>query len=213
MNGPPISRRYSGLHPDASQMLDQRVPTSNQTLLPPPSGSTPQDVATASRRSSPQPPEPESGFRGPASNGGPGSMTSTRTYPSVTTRRMISCEGFGFACVTAFETTSLVSSWASAIAASGKPNPMAATAARARAGAIGSRGSPSSTSDLMRKPASTSPCRYPSLRRLSGNPQNSAPQDGRGSEHRRQEAGAQRGVDSLCAQRPGETETRDTVDL
>jgi hypothetical protein len=40
---------------------DQRGPTSNQTFLPPPSDSTPQDVAIASTTKNPQP--LESGFR------------------------------------------------------------------------------------------------------------------------------------------------------
>lgn len=58
-------------HSQASYPPPRRVPTSNQTLLPEPSRSTPHDVATASTRSKPQPLDPKPGLRRSGSNGGP----------------------------------------------------------------------------------------------------------------------------------------------
>ena len=107
------------------------------------------DIAIASIRNSPQPLVSELCLRRSASIGGPGSATSIRRRLSITTRRTISCEGSRSACLTAFETTSDVSSSASDTTEPGKPDPIAATAALARMGAIGSGGSRSSISDLM----------------------------------------------------------------
>ena len=106
----------------SASVRSRRAPTSNQTLLPEPSSSTPHDVAISSRRSRPQPLESVLVSRRSASNGGPGSATSTRTLPSATIRTTISCEGSSSACLTAFETSSDVRSSASATITAGKPD-------------------------------------------------------------------------------------------
>src|SRR5215207_2183258 len=105
-------------------------PTSNQTFLPRPSGSTPQDVATASTRNKPQPLiYPGSGLTGRGSNGGPGSTTSTRTRSWSTSRTMICSDWLTVAYLSALVTSSVVSSSISDTTSSGSPEDIAATAA------------------------------------------------------------------------------------
>jgi hypothetical protein len=131
-------------------MRSGQGPTSNQTFLPRPSGSTPQDVATASTMNKPQLlVEPESGLTGRGSNGGPASMTSTRTRSCSTSRTMICSDWLTVACMTALVTSSVVSSSMSDTTSYGSPDAMAETAARAKAGVVSSGGNRSSAWGLI----------------------------------------------------------------